>query len=285
MVSELSPAPIAVENYPDLAETFKVERMISRTDYSEIYEAVIAANGLRVALKIPRESAQAKGVAHVENEVDKQNELRSPYIIPLVNHGVASNGKPYIATQYADKGDLTTLDRDQDGFQSKVVSVMHGVALGLVDIHNQGHVHRDVKPANILLSEDSVFLADLGIADFSLNYREEIGMDCSATTEVDCTPSYTAPELFFGAKATYSADIFAWSITAYKLLSGKLPWERLNSLIPLRPFDVFRIMHSDSPNPLSPLAAPPECRAVIEAGLDLAASNRPIALELVKATV
>jgi serine/threonine-protein kinase len=93
------------------------------------------------------------------------------------------------------------------------------IARGLAAAHKAGLVHRDVKPANVMVSDDDVVkVLDFGLAKplEAASFRSDVGM-------VVGTPGYLAPELFTGATADARSDQFAFGVTAYELLAGLHP--------------------------------------------------------------
>jgi hypothetical protein len=100
----------------------------------------------------------------------------------------------------------------------QVAPLAAAVASALAAAHAEGLIHRDVKPANVLLSTDgSIKVGDFGIAAFlgSLQKSEEL---------VFGTPGFMAPELIRGAAATVASDLFALGVLLYRSLSGRLPF-------------------------------------------------------------
>src|SRR6476619_2996248 len=102
---------------------------------------------------------------------------------------------------------------------ASTMDVVSQTAKALQAVHNCGVVHRDVKPANLMIRPDcAVALADFGIA---------VGADATALTqsgEVLGTPSYLAPEQVLGQPASTLSDVYALGLVAYECLSGRKPF-------------------------------------------------------------
>jgi serine/threonine-protein kinase len=106
------------------------------------------------------------------------------------------------------------------------IGILRDVARALAYAHRQGIVHRDIKPENILLSEDTAVVTDFGIAKALQAARTEAtGGTLTQTGTSLGSPRYMAPEQAAADPATdQRADIYAWGVVAYELLSGKHPF-------------------------------------------------------------
>lgn len=127
---------------------------------------------------------------------------------------------PYFVMTYADRGSLATLVADGAPVDpGRVVDLVTQAGIGLSMLHEQGVVHRDVKPENLLLctggvSGERVLVADLGVA--------KAVAQASGLTQVVGTPSYMAPEQAAGLGVDERADVHALAAVAYRLLSGRV---------------------------------------------------------------
>ena len=113
----------------------------------------------------------------------------------------------------------------------QAVSILRDVARALAYAHTHGVVHRDIKPENILLSGGTAVVTDFGIAKALSASRTQDGhADAAATTMLTQaggsigTPAYMAPEQAVGADVDHRANIYAWGVVAYELLSGTHPF-------------------------------------------------------------
>lgn len=117
---------------------------------------------------------------------------------------------------------------------SEGLSILTQAARGLQAAHRAGLIHRDFKPANILLSTDGrVRVADFGIAQHQERPEGAVGGATAATPEaltqwgaITGTPSYMAPEQFDGAPASQKTDQFSFCVTAFEVLYGQRPFDR-----------------------------------------------------------
>ncbi|WP_392544146.1 serine/threonine-protein kinase [Oryzobacter telluris] len=146
---------------------------------------------------------------------------------------------------------------------ARVRSIMGQAALALGAAHEAGVVHRDVKPANILVTpEGAVKLTDFGIA------RAVDGSGQTQTGEVLGTPHYLSPEQALGERATGASDLYALGIVAHEMLTGRRPFDKGT------PVATALAQVNEPPPPLPP-HVPPELRSLIEQCLMKKAEERP----------
>ena len=159
--------------------------------------------------------------------------LSHPNIVTVFDRG-EFNGKLWIATEYVNGTDAAQLLRDRypAGMPAvEAASIAAAIGDALDYAHERGLLHRDVKPANILLSEPDrtgrrrVFLADFGIAR---PMGDPSGL--TATNFTVGTVSYAAPEQLMGADIDGRADQYALAATVFHLLAGKPPFEDSNPI-------------------------------------------------------
>jgi serine/threonine-protein kinase PknK len=142
-----------------------------------------------------------------------------PNIVPVLHSGLTFTGRPYIAMQYHRRNTLGAWIHD-DGPLGVREALTIGVRLAgaLETAHRAGVLHRDVKPANVLLTDyGEPQLSDFGIARIT-------GSRETAPAILVGSPSYTAPELFEGRPASKAADVYGLAATVFTLLSGDPPF-------------------------------------------------------------
>ena len=162
--------------------------------------------------------------------------LSHPNIVEIIDHG-DWEGRPYLVTEWFSQGDV--LRRIHLLVQGPLpVEVAVGYTIGLLraldHCHQQGIVHRDVKPANLFIADDGeVKLGDFGI----VLLEEEPRLTVVGTSPF--TPSHAAPELFSGRTPQPATDIYAAGITLWEMLSGDVPY----GLLPGSAIDEYRDAH------------------------------------------
>ena len=159
-------------------------------------------------------------VARFRHEAQAIARLRHPNIVDVYDFG-DFQGTPYMIVEYIPGGSLAarmaqgTLDR------TTALRYLRGVASGLDYAHARGVVHRDVKPANVLLSaDDTPILADFGLA--KLMQGSSLKSMTGVTTG---TPAYMAPEQVTGSRVGPAADRYSLATIAYEMLTGVIPFD------------------------------------------------------------
>jgi serine/threonine-protein kinase len=149
--------------------------------------------------------------------------LVHPNIVQVFDFGFdEASGRHFIVMEYIRGRSCAELLRDQGKLPlDEALFIIDQACRGLEHAHRHGVVHRDVKPGNLLRSDEgTVKLADFGIA--------KAGEEASRITQVGSvlgTAAYLSPEQAAGEEATPRSDVYALGVVAYQLLSGRLPYE------------------------------------------------------------
>jgi serine/threonine protein kinase len=197
---------------------------VGRGAMGDIYRATDTALGRTVAAKLlaDRYADDADIVARFEREARTAARLSGTANVVTVYDVGAWNGRPYLVMQYLPGGSLADrLSGDETISPGVALRWLEQTARGLDAAHAAGIVHRDVKPANMLLDEaDSVRVADFGIA------RAVDTDSLTITGTVLGTAGYIAPEQARGERAAPASDRYALGVVAFELLTGSRPFER-----------------------------------------------------------
>jgi serine/threonine-protein kinase PpkA len=226
---------------------YRLTRKIGSGGMTEVFLAMREADGLPVVLKVLNASskATAEHLTRFIQEYALLSSVEHPHVIRIYDQGFTDD-HAYIAMEYFERGDLRaeiTAGLDQQ----RVVDIISQTAQALDAIHARGIVHRDVKPANIMLRPDgSVALADFGIAKSMLEAEH---MDLTQTRHGDVvgTPYYLSPEQVSGKPVTPQSDLYSLGVTMFEMLAGERPF-RADSL------DLLLARHMSAPTPLLPAA-------------------------------
>jgi len=159
-------------------------------------------------------------VARFRHEALAIAQMRHPNIVNVYDFG-EFQGTPYMIVEYVPGGSLA--NRMSEGILDRKTAIkyLRGIAAGLDYAHGHGVVHRDVKPANVLLAaDDSPVLADFGLA--KLLQGSSLKSMSGMTTG---TPAYMAPEQVTGSQVGPPADRYSLATIAYEMLTGYIPFD------------------------------------------------------------
>ena len=255
-------APDAPEGYEDLTR-------VDQGGFATIYRAHDTRFDRAVALKI----------LHSDNLTDRQlRRFRTeclatgrvsshPNIVTVYDAGTTLGNRPWLAMEYCSGGSLATKVAAQGPLPvAEVISVGTRLCSALSAAHQAGILHRDVKPANVLLtSYGEPALADFGISSVVVG-------DDTVTGTAAYTVVHAAPEILGGEAGGPAADIYSLGSTLYTLLAGTAPFAREASagLAPL----VGRIMGNDLPDIGRP-DVPPELEQLLRRCMAAEPTGRP----------
>ena len=245
---------------------YAVKALIGRGAMGAVYLARDEALGRPVALKVllGTLARNPDQVRRFQREAQAAAPLRHPNIVAMYEAGIRE-GTPYIVMEYVEGEPLDRFLRRRGATLKwqNALHIAHQVAEALACAHAHGIVHRDVKPANILLDyQGRVRLTDFGVANAC---EEDSGVEEGAAHRCGVghiigTPDYMSPEQCMGVKDIGPAcDLFSLGVTLYQMLSGRMPFSgrstvalmnsimteqppRLSQLNPAIPDDVARLV-------------------------------------------
>jgi serine/threonine protein kinase len=158
--------------------------------------------------------------ARFRHEAQAIAQMRHPNIVNVYDFG-EHDGVPYMIIEYVPGGSLANRLNSGPLDTATALKYLRGIAAGLDHAHGLGIVHRDVKPANVLLEkDDSPVLADFGLA--KLLQGSSLKSMTGVTTG---TPAYMAPEQVTGSNVGPAADRYALATIAYEMLTGVIPFD------------------------------------------------------------
>jgi serine/threonine protein kinase len=210
-----------------VADRFRLERILGKGGMGAVWLARQIALDVPCAVKFihPEAARSAELRARFEREAKAAAQLRSPYVVQILDHGVWHDA-PYIAMELLDGEDLDhRLARRGKLTPREAMGVAQHVGRALAKAHAAGLVHRDLKPANIFLVRDE----DREIAkvlDFGIAKTTAMGTDGSTKTgAVLGTPFYMSPEQARGNKGVdHRSDLWALGVVVYRCVTGQLPF-------------------------------------------------------------
>lgn len=243
--------------------------VLARGGYATVYRATQTSVQREVAVKVENRT--------LESERDQRRFLREaraagrmsshPHVVDLFDVGVTPDGHPYMIMELCDG---TYADRMKDNPLTHVEARDVGakIADALADAHALGVLHRDVKPANLLITR----FGEPALADFGLAVLAET-RESSITLEL--TPAYAAPEMFHHGRPVPESDVYALSATLYALMRGRPPrWHEGYNPTLMSLVDMFAEPVPDLAN------VPADLTALLRRGMANEPADRPSAAEL-----
>ena len=209
---------------------YLIDSVIGRGGMSVVYGAKHARLGMTVALKVlaPELSSDDTFRERFLREAQSAASLDHPNVIPVHDMGLHEDSL-YIVMRYVAGGDLKALLSSAGPLDpEQALRILTPVGLALDAAHVHGLVHRDVKPANILVQRSAagaiehVYLTDFGIAKDAAT----LGAGLTATGASIGTVGYMAPEQMEGREVSAQTDEYALAVTFYECLAGRIPFQR-----------------------------------------------------------
>jgi Protein kinase domain len=202
---------------------YEIRSLLGAGGMGEVYQAFDTTRDRTVALKLLRpELATGTGFQErFRRESRIAARLQEPHVVPVHDWGEI-NGVLYIDMRLVEGSDVgTVIHKEGPLAPARAASIVAQVAAALDAAHAAGLVHRDVKPENILLTQnDFAYLVDFGIAHFG----GETGLT-SAGSAIGSF-AYMAPERFTGASVGPGADVYSLTCVLYECLTGDRPFPR-----------------------------------------------------------
>lgn len=196
---------------------YEIKRLIGQGGMASVFLAEQRSLGREVVLKILDTSI---GISHetVERFLNEGRiiaSLNHPHIITIYDIGQAGD-KVFISMEYVEGGDLKDRLAERVFAPVEAIDIVEKVAAGLAAAHDNGIVHRDVKPGNILFRRDGTPL----LSDFGIAKRLSNDSDLTSTGMFVGSPNYMAPEQSESGPIDGRADIYSLGVILYEMLTG-----------------------------------------------------------------
>ena len=222
-----APSAIPEQPFPAVIRDYRLTRKLGQGGMGTVYEAVHQRLGKTVAIKLlpPERTQDTQAVDRFEREMKAVGKLRHPNIVQATDAG-HDDGQHYLVMERVDGMDLSRLSEHVGPLNpADACELIQQAAVGLQHAHENGLVHRDVKPSNLMLtSEGSIKVLDLGLAMLAGPHREIEG-ELTSTGQMMGTIDYMAPEQGGDSRSVdIRADIYSLGASLYKLLTGQAPF-------------------------------------------------------------
>jgi serine/threonine-protein kinase len=235
-----------------MAGAYRLDVIIGVGAMGEVYAAEHPESGERVAVKLLQADAVVDETLfeRFRRESEISLELRHPNLVRVFDVGRLEDGSPYMVMERLEGEDLgARLRREGQLEPPEVVNLVEEVAAGLVHAHDQGVIHRDLKPHNLFQAVDEQGKTRWMVLDFGISKLRSSSNTLTREGIVG-TPGYMSPEQARGAAVDHRSDLFSLAAVVYRALTGRPPFPGENT-----PRIMFDVVYR---NPDRPSHAVPE---------------------------
>ncbi|WP_370452507.1 protein kinase [Corallococcus sp. CA054B] len=206
---------------------FRVLKPLGSGGMGEVYLGEQVSLGRKVAIKVLHHDlhAQAGMAERFKREARLLSAVEHPAVVRIVDFG-QSGDAACLVMEFVEGQSLYDALQGGPLLAPRALALLQQLAEGLAAIHDKGIIHRDLKPENVLISPsargEQARLLDFGIARL---VEPEAGSALSQVGVVLGTPEYLSPEQAVGAKVDTRSDLYSFGVLAYRVLSGRLPFD------------------------------------------------------------
>ncbi|MET7422892.1 serine/threonine-protein kinase [Dactylosporangium sp. NPDC005555] len=255
-----------------LNDRYRLGDRLGEGGMSVVWRAHDEVLGRSVAVKVLAGTfaADAAWRRRIRTEAQAAASLSHPNVTNVYDYGETPEGNPFVVMELLRGPTLAERLAAGPLSPAAAIRVAAEVAAGLAAAHAERLVHRDVKPANVVLTQGAAKLVDFGIVGIA----DDPGSGLDASGHILGTPAYLAPERLVGDDAVPASDVYAFGLLLYRCLTGRLPWDSETTT------QMLRSHVTVAPEPLPDLpAVPPEVRELCMRCLVKAPAARPSAEE------
>lgn len=234
---------------------YRLDELLATGGMGMVFAAYDPALGRRVAIKVLRRSPTEDHSLQLMREAQALAKLSHHNVVAVFDVGEDA-GEVYLAMELLDGRDLTAWRRETARSWREVVAVFVAIGGGLAAAHAAGIVHRDLKPGNVIVTAAGrVCLTDFGLATHTSDPTQD-GLAVAGT------PAYMAPEQIANGAADARSDVYGYCLSLFETLHDRLPGG-----------------DGGDANPVARI--PAELAAIVERGLAVDPSERPVSIEAV----
>ena len=224
---------------------YKIESFLGRGGMADVYLAVDMRRRVYVAIKVLREdfAEDLEFVNRFQREAEALAHLDHPYIVRFYSferEGLVA----FIVMDYVKGKTLRRRIAEEGGPLpiQEVTQILDNIGAALQYAHNEGYIHRDIKPGNIMIRDDGVaVLTDFGIARAAESSTLTLGQIG--------TPAYMSPEQILGHRLDYRTDIYSLGVVLFEMVTGKRPFTVSELSMSTNTIERIRYAHLHLPPP------------------------------------
>jgi serine/threonine-protein kinase len=239
-----------------VAGRYQIQSPLGAGGYGAVYAAQDLESNQIVALKLLHKqyTTNLQIMARFERELAVQSGLHHPNIVKVLGHGTTDKDTRYIVLEYVAGESLAAiLERETTLSIEKVSQILTQVASALECAHSAGVIHRDLTPANLLITADgNVKITDFGVA-YDLGTQQKL----TRTNEIVACTYYSSLEQLMCTKVDETSDLYALGMVGFTMLTGQIPFEADN-------VHMLRMKHLEEPLPSIAALRPETPRRLIK---------------------
>ena len=239
-----------------VGDRYRILEPLARGGMGRVYRAMQVQLSREVAVKVLDTAGDVEPRLREDFtrrfllEASSLAKLNHPNTIVIYDYGQVDDDTYFIAMELLTGRTLRQVMKDGLVDAEHVIKIGAQIAASLAEAHDQGLIHRDLKPGNIFLTKRGDDPEFVKVLDFGLvKHRPETGLDASHTGFMVGTPKYMAPEQIVGDPVSPATDVYGLGATLYHALAGRPPFEADNR------FELL-VKHADvDPDPISEVSA------------------------------
>lgn len=214
----------------ELGQRYRVIEQVGQGSVGDVYKAIQANLARPVAVKVMREDLPVTefgwAVERFHHEACVTASLTHRNVVTLFDYGCTPDGRPFMAMELLQGSSLADVLRDGPLDIDQIILIFRGVLSGIAQAHEEGLIHRDLKPGNIMVGPHSEDFAEetVKILDFGMSvYKDKAGS--GPHQWVLGSLGYMAPEQARAEALDHRADLYAVGVMVYQALTGRHPFE------------------------------------------------------------